>query len=174
MKRISAVLLLTALFLFNGVGLSTAEERPLHEIHSMLMFNFVKYIEWPSASQKGEFTITVVGDKDVYSTLTNFYANRDAKGQPVKITFANSAAEVSNAHIVYLADEKSGEFDAIQSKVSGKPTLLITDKSGLGKKGSCINFKEVGGKLKFEINQSSFSANNLKISSQLASMGITI
>lgn len=172
MIRISKVFVVLSLMVF-GFTLKSAE-RPMHEIHSMLMFNFIKYVEWPEQSKAGDFVIAVVGDEDVSTTLNNFYAKRPVKGQSVKIVSVKSANDLSSAHVLYLADDMSKDFETIHQKFAGKPTLIITDKSGLGKKGSCINFQEVGGKLKFEINQSSIENNNLKISSQLASMGILL
>jgi hypothetical protein len=52
--------------------------------------------------------------------------------------------------------------------------LVITDKSGLGEKGSGINFKTVDNKLKFELNQKAIEASNLKVSGALSSMAILI
>jgi len=52
--------------------------------------------------------------------------------------------------------------------------LTVTDGNGLGQKGSCINFKVVDGKLKFELNQAVIGTSNLKVSSQLSSMAILI
>jgi hypothetical protein len=149
-------------------------ERPMHEIHSMLMFNFIKYVEWPADSKSGEFVIAVVGDENVATTIQNFYTNRTVKGQNVKVVNVDDVSAVNNAHVLYLSSNKSREFEAAQEKFSGKSTLMITDKNGLGRKGSCINFQEINGKLKFEINQESIKGNNLKISSQLSSMGILI
>jgi hypothetical protein len=172
MKRFSKVLVIVALMAF-GFNLNSAE-RPMHEIHSMLMFNFIKYVEWPEQTKSGDFVIAVVGSEDVYNTLATFYAKRPIKGQNVKVVGSKDVNSLNNAHVIYLASNASREFDAVLNKFNSKPTLLITDKSGLGKKGSCINFQEIDGKLKFEINQSSIEGNNLKVSSQLASMGILI
>ncbi len=172
MKKITKVLVVAALMVY-GFNLNSAE-RPMHEIHSMLMFNFIKYVEWPEQTKSGDFVIAVVGSEDVYNTLVTFYANRPVKGQSVKVIGTKDVNSLNNAHVVYLASTASREFEAVLSKFDSKPTLLITDKTGLGKKGSCINFQEVGGKLKFEINQASIEGNNLKVSSQLASMGILI
>jgi hypothetical protein len=149
-------------------------ERPMHEIHSMLMFNFIKYVEWPADAKAGNFVIAVVGDEDVASTIKNFYANRTVKGQSVKVVSADKVDEVSNAHVLYLSSNRSREFDTAKERFSGKSTLMITDKNGLGEKGSCINFNEINGKLKFEINQESIKGHNLRISNQLSSMGILI
>jgi hypothetical protein len=172
MKRISRVFILIALMAF-GFSLKSGD-RPIHEIHSMLMFNFIKYVEWPADAKAGNFVIAVVGDENVASTIQNFYANRTVKGQTVKVVKVDNVSEVNNAHVLYLSSNKSREFETAKEKFTGKFTLMITDKNGLGKKGSCINFQEINGKLKFEINQESIKGNNLKVSNQLSSMGILI
>jgi hypothetical protein len=141
----------------------------------MLIFNFIKYIEWPAeASGSGEFVIGVYGDDNVYEQLNKLYAARSIKGQSARVVNMSAPSDLRTAHIIYVADNKSNDFDEIKSKFASQPTLIITDKMGLGKKGSLINFKEVGGKLKFEINQASFDASNLKVSTQLKNMGIVI
>ncbi len=172
MRKVNKLVLVIVLMVF-GFSLNSAE-RPVHEIHSMLVFNFIKYIEWPEETKSGEFVIAIVGDKDVYNTITKFYGTRAIKGQSVKVVGIDDVNSLNNAHVIYISDDFSKQFDGIHEKFSGKPTLMITDKSGLGKKGSCINFKEINGRLKFEINQKSIESNNLKISSQLAGMGILL
>ena len=172
MKRISRVLVVILLMVF-GFNLKSGD-RPIHEIHSMLLFNFIKYVEWPADAKAGSFVIAVVGDENVASTIENFYANRTVKGQSVKVVNVDNVEGVTNAHVLYLSSNKSREFGLAQEKFAGKSTLMITDKNGLGKRGSCINFQEINGKLKFEINQESIKSNNLKISNQLSSMGILI
>jgi hypothetical protein len=172
MKRISRVFILIALMAF-GFTLKSGE-RPMHEIHSMLMFNFIKYVEWPADAKSGNFVIAIVGDENVFSTIENFYAKRTIKGQNVKVISAEDVNTINNAYVLYLSDSRSRDFDAVKEKFSGKSTLIITDRRGLGEKGSCINFQEINGKLKFQINQESIKSNNLKISSQLSSLGILI
>jgi hypothetical protein len=49
--------------------------------------------------------------------------------------------------------------------------LLVTDKSGYGRKGAAINFLMVGSKLNFEINNATINASKLKASSKLAQLG---
>ncbi|WMN07188.1 YfiR family protein [Marivirga arenosa] len=174
MKRTAKIL---ALLLFMIVSFNTFNvkaQRPIHELHSMLIFNFIKYIEWPDDTKSGEFVIAVYGDDDVYTQLSNLYNQRSIKGQTASVVKVSDVASINNAHLVYVSDSMSKDFDDILSKYDTKPTVIVTDKSGLGKKGSSINFREVGGKLKFEINKATFDNSNLKISSQLLNMGIVI
>lgn len=170
-------LLVLVAILALGVRVQAAritDDRPMYEIHSMLMFNFLKYIEWPASAQNGDFVIAVVGDDDVYNTLSKYYSARKINGQNVVIKNYGSVESIQNAHVVYLASGKSNQFDDLKAKFSGKPTLLITDHAGLGKKGSNINFRVISGKLKFEINKEAFNQAKLKVASQLEAMAIMI
>jgi hypothetical protein len=153
---------------------ATAQERPLHEVYSMMVFNFTKYVQWPDHTNDGEFVIGVVGNADVYNTLNGWYGGKPRGSKTYVIKKFASAADVTDCHVLFLDKGKSGEFDAINNKVKGKGTLVITDKNGLGEKGSSINFKTVDNKLKFELNQKVIELSNLKVSGALSSMAILI
>ena len=156
-------------------GVLHAQDRPMHELHSMMVFNFLKYIEWPADTKSGDFVIAVIGNDNVFQTLQKFYSNRKVGSQKVSIKQYGSANELNGTcHLVYLSKNKSKEFEDVQNKFSSKATLIITDSHGLGKKGSSINFKLVGNRLKFELNQTAVSKSNLKVSSQLSSLAILI
>ena len=155
-------------------GSTYAQERSVEEVYSMMVFNFTKYVQWPDHAGSGEFVIGVVGNADIYNTLNGWYGGkpRGTKTYVIK-KFAN-ASEVTDCHVLFIDKSKSGEFEAANNKVKGKGTLVITDKNGLGEKGSGINFKMVDNKLKFELNQKAIEASNLKVSGALSSMAILI
>jgi hypothetical protein len=151
-----------------------AQERPMHEIYSMMVFNFVKYVQWPASDDSKEFIIGVVGNNDIYNTLNTWYGGKPKGAKTYVIKKFNNASEMTDCQLVFIDRSKSGEFDAINNKVKGKGTLVVTDRNGLGTKGSCINFKMVDEKLKFELNQHAIEASNLKVASALANMAILI
>jgi len=164
--------ILVAALLISGSAFS--QDRPMHEVHSMMVFNFTKYVQWPDHATTGEFIIGVVGSTDIYNTLNGWYGGKPRGSKTYIIKKFNSAAEVTDCHVLYIDKSKSGEFDNVNDKLKGKGTLIITDKSGLGEKGSSINFKLVDNKLKFELNQKAIEASNLKVSGALSSMAILI
>jgi hypothetical protein len=169
MKKIK---ILVAALLISGSAFS--QDRPMHEVHSMMVYNFTKYVQWPDHSATGEFIIGVVGNTDIFNTLNGWYGGKPRGSKTYIIKKFNSAAEVTDCHVLYIDKSKSGEFDNVNDKLKGKGTLIITDKSGLGEKGSSINFKLVDNKLKFELNQKAIEASNLKVSGALSSMAILI
>lgn len=155
-------------------GNAFSQERSVEEVYSMMVYNFTKYVQWPDHAGSGEFVIGVVGSGEIYKILNEWYGGKPRGSKTYVIKKFNSAAEVSDCHVVYIDKSKSNDFDVVNNKVKGKGTLVITDKSGLGEKGSAINFKMVDNKLKFELNQKAIEASNLKVSGALTSMAILI
>lgn len=175
MRKLSLtlVLMFVALVTIKASVKTELADRPLHEIHSMMIYNFVKYIQWPGDNSQ-DFVIGVIGNEEVYNTLKGWYDGKVRGNKKFVIKNFASADQVQDCHIIYVANEASGQFDQIKGKVDTKSTLLITDKPGLGKKGSGINFKTVNSKLAFELNQQVIEKSNLKVSSQLTAMAILI
>jgi len=170
MKKLKVLLIAVALVTTSAM----AQERPIHEVYSMMVFNFTKYVQWPDHTASGEFVIGVVGNSDVYNTLNSWYGGKPRGTKTYVIKKFNNASEITDCHVVFIDKSKSGEFESINGKVKGKGTLVITDKNGLGEKGSGINFKTIDNKLKFELNQKALEASNLKVSGALSSMAILI
>ncbi len=169
-KKIFSILILIGVITIN----TSAQQRSMPEIHSMMVYNFMKYIHWPPTSASGDFIIGVVGDKEVFNTLEKWYGTKSKGSQKIMIKQFNPSDDMSACHVLYVGRSKSSAFESINIALSGKSTLIVTDKSGLGKKGSAINFKTVNNKLKFELNQATMLSANLKVSSQLTGMAIII
>ena len=151
-----------------------AQDRPTHEIHAAMLYNFIKYVQWPNESDGGEFVVGVIGDENVFNTLKAWYDGKPKGTKKYVIKKLGSADEANSCQVVYVGKARNKDFEAIKSTVAGKSILTITDGNGMGEKGSSINFKVVDGKLKFELNQATVSSSNLKVSTQLSSMAILI
>jgi hypothetical protein len=169
MKKVVVVLALLMSFVAGH-----AQDRPTHEIHAAMLFNFVKYVQWPDETEAGEFVVGVIGDENVFATLQKWYDGKPKGSKKYVIKKLASAEEAGNCQVVYIGKSKNREFDAVKTSTIGKSILTVTDGNGLGQKGSCINFKVIDGKLKFELNQATVNASNLKVSSQLSSMAILL
>lgn len=157
-----------------AIGYTEAQERPTHEIHAAMVYNFIKYVQWPDETQAGDFVVGVIGDDNVFNTLKQWYDGKPKGSKKYVVKKLTSADEANVCHVVYVGKSKNKEFDNIKATTTGKSILTVTDGNGLGQKGSCINFRVIDGKLKFELNQGTVSSSNLKISTQLSSMAILI
>ena len=62
----------------------------------------------------------------------------------------------------------------ISSKYKGKGTLVITEKAGLAKSGSSINFVVADSKQKFEFSKNNAEKSWLKTNEELKSLAIAV
>jgi hypothetical protein len=131
MKR-SIFLVLLALVVFSA----NAQERPTHEIHAAMLYNFIKYVQWPNETDAGEFVVGVIGDEKVFATLKQWYDGKPKGAKKYVIKQLASAGEAGDCQVVYIGKSKNKEFDNIKTSVTGKSVLTITDGNGLGQKGS--------------------------------------
>jgi hypothetical protein len=142
--------------------------------HSIFIYNFSKYVKWPDAQNSGKFVIGVLGNSPIEKELKKMASSKQVNGMPIEVKHYNSASDLGECHILYITESESGKIDVINAKTKDRPVLIVTDKPGLAKKGAAINFVEVDGKIKFELNQQSAEAKGLKVAGSLSSLAIIV
>lgn len=146
-----------------------------YKLHTVFIYAFTRYVQWPEANSSGDFEIAVLGDSPIVEELKVMAQSKKVGGtRTIKVVRINSVSDIKPYHIVFLANSKNSIFPDVLAKVTGQPILLVTEQEGLGSKGSNINFVIRDGKLGFEINQASLSKQNLKVSNEINRLAIQI
>src|SRR5690606_8194397 len=145
-----------------------------YRIHSVFIYNFTKYIQWPSSDQGGDFVIGVLGNSPIVASLEKLATERKVGSRAMVVKKFSSVDDISKCHMLFIPEGNSNDFDAALAKLSGQSTLVMTERRGLGSKGSSINFVTVDGKQKFELNKSATEKAQLKVSTELTSLAIVI
>ena len=157
-----------------GVPSNVQAQTTDYKFHSVFIYNFTKYIQWPASHQSGEFVIGVLGNSPISADLEKMAANKMVGAQKIVIKKFKSLSEAAECHILFIPNNANLNFEDIQTKFKGKPTLLITEKSGLAQKGSGINFVLQDNKWKFELNEAATQSAGLKVSKELSKLAINV
>jgi hypothetical protein len=171
MKRLCYALLVMVLWHW---PLSEAQAQQDYRFHSVFMYNFTKYIQWPSSVQTGDFIIGVLGNSPIVKELEKMAENKTVGSQKISVKKFKSVADISPCQMLFIPSADSRDFESALEKLKGKPTLILTEKNGLGQKGSGINFVLVDGKWKFELNENATKDAGLKVSKELSRLAILI
>lgn len=175
MKKIIIIFLSLALFTSWADDDIERSERANARIKTIYIYNFTKYIEWPKSYKDGKFVIGVLGSNAyLYDELTKMAISKTAGSQKIEVKSLSSAQAASQCHIVYVLNTNSDKLKDIVSVAKGKSILIVTDKPGMAKMGSGINFVVQENKQKIELNKVNIEKYNLKIASALADMAITV
>lgn len=163
-------LVLTVLFSLSLLGLYAQN----YQLHSVFIYSFTRYVQWPEDANSGDFRIMVLGESPIISELNNMASKKKVGERSIHVTKIGSVSEVRKCNILFVSSDKSALFSEVLAKLEGTSTLVITEQPGLGAKGSNINFIQKDGKLAFELNASSFSKRGLKPSTELTRLAILI
>jgi len=171
MKQFLKSLLLMGLALLFSVNVQ-AQDRD-YTYKAIFVYNFIKYIEWPSNEQT--FKIGVLnGTPELMASFKKMIAKKSGEGHQLVLENYSSAAAAGNCQLLFIPDNQSNTLSEVSAKLTGKPTLIVTESDGLIKKGSGINFIVVDGKLRFELNRSTLKKADLKVSSNLLGLAILV
>lgn len=144
-------------------------------IKSVFIYNFTRYIEWPVDYQTGNFIINMYGNNPAMLAELNAMAKTKTVGtQKIEIRNTTSLDGIGKSNILYVTPDVTTPLNDILAKIKGKSTLLVTEKPGLAKQGSAINFIVVESRQKFELNKANAEKYNLKVSAQLVTLSIPV
>lgn len=159
---------LIPLLLFILLPASKAQDE---KFKALFMYNFTKYLEWPVSKQSGDFVIGVYGNSPIINELNIIAQKRKVGAQQIVVSKIASPDGLEKCNIVYVPESRSAKIDEVKQYCDGHSVVVITDKEGLAKTHSGINYIKIDGKQNFEINKKRLESEGIKINSALLSLG---
>lgn len=156
--------------LFVSINVKGQEEK----FKAVFMYNFTKYLQWPNSKHSGDFVIGVYGASPIFNELTVIAEKKGVGTQKIVVVKISEPSKISKCHIVYLPENRSAKADEVLRFCKGNGVVFISDKPGLCKTHSGINYVKVNGKQNFEINKKRLESEGIKVNSALLSLGILV
>jgi hypothetical protein len=72
-----------------------------YRFHSVFIYNFTKYIQWPAEHQSGDFIIGVLGSSAISAELEKMAANKTVGAQKIVVKKFKSITEAADCHILF-------------------------------------------------------------------------
>jgi hypothetical protein len=160
-----------ALIFFIGSYMAVGQS---YQLHSVFMYSFTRYVQWPDDYSQGDFEIMVLGDSPILVDLKKLADTKKVGDRVIKIIRINSSSEIKKCNILFVPVDRSTQLSEVLAKVGVNSTLVVTEQPGLALKGSAINFVTKDGRLGFEMNQGVMNKQKLKASSELTRLAIVI
>jgi hypothetical protein len=140
------------------------------EVKAAYLYNFAKYVEWPSAAAEPQWVVGVLGDGDFGEVLDKMLAGKTARERPFVARRLQEPEQAAQTHILYIAASEAPRLPQILKAVEGAKVLTVSDIEGFAEKGGMIGFRIDGKKVKFDISPQQAARAGLRISSQLLAL----
>ncbi|MDP2902490.1 MAG: YfiR family protein [Methylovulum sp.] len=139
-----------------------ADEAPVeYKIKAGYLYNFTKFITWPSDDNAKTFNLCLLGD-DPFGDLINPIEQRNALGLPIKLIRLDRLTGQARCHIVYISSLKN-----LPSVNAFTATLTVGEGKEFAEQGGMIGFENKEGRIKLQVNLQAIKKNSLKISAKL-------
>jgi hypothetical protein len=167
MKKLYCYAFLLSLICTSAFSSLQAQEVD-YKYHSVFIYNFTRYVKWPESSLGNEFVIGVLGNSGITAHLEKMAQTKTVNGKSIVVKTFKNAEQVSGCQMIFVSETKSRELSALRNQLAGQATLIISEKPGMAKEGSMINFIIHNGRWNFELNQASTDLHQLKVSTELS------
>jgi hypothetical protein len=156
-----------------------AETRALkeHELKAAFVYNFTKFVEWPSSSFRdtnAPFVVAVAGHSPCTAELEKIAKERKLIGRQMIIKKVATFEAAQNAQALFISASENSRSKDWLAAVRGRSVLTIGESEPFCKQGGVINFLLEGEKIRFEININQAEAAGLKVSAQLQKLAKTV
>ncbi len=168
MKRLS--FLFAGVFILAGITLHAQEARFV----ALSLYNFTKFFDWPEKHKDGDFIIGVVGNSQVFSELVEIANGKSVGVQKIVVRNFRNVEEVTDSHILYLAENQSRRVEQALVRISDSAPLIVTHSEGATNFGSAINFVVRNETMRFELKKTNATRFGLRIHSRLDNLAIII
>lgn len=167
MKRLLLTLALLAALPVYG------EVSPEYKLKALVLFNFAKFVEWPTqayAEVTSPIVIGVLGDDPFGSVLEEIVKDRPIAGHPVVVQRAHRLEELPVCHLLFISASERARQAAVLAQLGDRPVLTIGESADFVSRGGVIRLLMEEQKVRFEVNAGAADQARLKISAQLLSL----
>lgn len=140
-----------------------------YEIKAAFIYNFLRYIEWPS--NKSAYTVGILGEDPFDGGLEQFQ-RKPLAGKTISVRAIKTAKEARGLDVVFISSTEADKLDGTLAALKGTPVLTISDLPSFVDHGGQIGFTAERNRIRFIVNTEALAAADLKASSNLLKLAI--
>ncbi len=144
------------------------------EIKAVFLFNFAKFIEWPSSSfdsSDSPINLCILGDNPFGTTLDMVVSEEKAQGRVAEVIHLNSVKQSSQCHIVFISRSETGNESMLLAALKNHPILTVSDIKDFSVHGGMIEFHVKDNRIRFIIDPDKIKSENLQVNVNLIRVG---
>ncbi len=171
--RLATILTISILSIFFNIQSATAQESGEdleRQVKSAFIFKFGNYVTWPETTfgeASSPIIIGIVDNESVAAELEKIATGHTAGNRPVVVKRLNGNDQISEVHILYIANDPAKYISKYKDVLQQPSTLYITDiVEGLSS-GSVINFVRDENRIRFDVSLPAAEKSKIKLGGSL-------
>ncbi len=160
-------ILALALLLCRETASTPAQRPPEYQVKSVYLYNFGKFVQWPSSEPSSAFKICVLGEDPFGPLLDQTISGETISGKPAEAKRIRKVQDAGDCNVLYISWSEQRRLSQILLLLEGKSILTVSDMDEFVNRGGIIQFVWDHDRIRFEINLAAAMRARLAVSSEL-------
>lgn len=146
-------------------------------VKAAYLYNFLSYIEWPSRAlpaPESPFVIGVAGSEAMVRELRRITAGRTVNRRQVAIKALGPDESLAGIHLLYISHVEPAMQAALLRAAQGLPIVTVTNGDRPPAGESVIHFREVDGRIRFEVSLPAALRCGCRFSARILSVALQV
>ena len=147
------------------------------QVKAAFIFNFVKFVEWPSEAfgdPQAPIQIGVAGKTSVLEALQAAVKGREIGGREIVVKRVETPESASQVHLLFLGADTDTSLSKWLAQAAKAGVLTVGESESFRDSDGMIAFVLQGDRLRFEINVGEAERARLRISAQLQKLATKV
>lgn len=143
-----------------------------YELKAAILFNLVKFVEWPATAYAGAQAPTVLCTlgRDPFGSALNQYDGNNVNGRPLVIRRLRRGDDPHGCHLAYISSSEAKLLTQELKSLDAEPILTVGEMDQFAGRGGMIQLRVEDKQVHFTINPSVASREQLRIRSNLLAL----
>lgn len=150
---------------------------PEHQLKAAFLFNFAKYVDWPTEAFPEATTpirFGILGENPFEGALQRIIEAKTIGNRPLTLTRSRRIDELESCHLLYISRSEEERVDSLLNGLQGQPVLTVSDIDRFARSGGMIELFLQENRIAFKINRTPVEESNLKMSSRLLNLATIV
>ncbi len=157
----------------------TASEAQTNErsVMAAYIYRFITYVEWPASAfpaPEAPIVIGVVNADDIAGELEQIVQGRTAQSRRLQVRRMAPGDAVTGVNVLFIGGDAAPKVLQAAKTLTERSVLTITGVERGIDHGSVINFVQVDGRVRFEVNVVVAEKSGLRLSSRLLTVATKV
>ena len=164
--------LLAAGTLLLGVRLEAQTPMNESEVKAMFVYNFLKFVEWPSESirTKDPFVVLIIGDGPTADATERFLESKTIGERTLFVRRTKWDQSLAGARAVFVIERDPKRLHLILEAAAAAGVLTIGEGESFATRGGVIGLLVENRKVRFDVDTTAAQVAGLRVSSKLLAL----
>ncbi|MFZ0632232.1 MAG: YfiR family protein [Acidobacteriaceae bacterium] len=150
-------------------------QRPSRDdVEAAYLYNFGKFVRWPSSSTQGPLVICVAAQDSLSQALSGLVTGEQIDQRPLQVKAVDNPGAVAGCSILFIGPTDPGRLNALLTAAAGKPILTVGDAPDFLVRGGAIQFVQMEDHVRFSVNLGAAGHSGLGLSSELLKVAVSV